>query len=86
MSIMENGERLVLQSPLQAYPKAYVIDVYEGPKPLLLEEKNENLVLFVSKNSLIELKEKLPSKDGIADEVLVSGQLIRIALEVDVKR
>lgn len=94
LATLERAQTLTLQSPLGVGMKQYVIEISDESESLVpnkssslaLREKNGNLVLLVSKNSLTELHGKLPSKDGIEDEISVNGQLVKLALEVDVKR
>ncbi len=86
LATLGRGEKLVLQSPLGVNPSEYIIDVSEEPESLTLEERGGNLVLFVNKKLLAKLGERLPSKDGIENEVLINDQLVEVVLEVDIKR
>lgn len=86
LELLERGERVILQSPLSSISKGYFVEVSGNSESLIIEESAENLVLLVSKKLLSELRQKLPSKDGLENEILLNDQMVRIALEVDVKR
>lgn len=79
-------ERVFLQSPLSSGSKGYFVEVSGNSESLIIEESAGNLVLSVSKKLLSELRQKLPSRDGLENEILLNNQMVRIALEVDIKR
>ncbi|MBP9839044.1 MAG: hypothetical protein KBC84_10080 [Proteobacteria bacterium] len=86
LGFLEEGEKVFLQSPLSSSSKGYFVEVSGSSESLIIKESTGNLILLVSKKFLSELKQKLPSKDGLENEILLNDQMIRIALEVDVKR
>lgn len=86
LGLLERGERVILQSPFGSSPKGYFVEVSGNSESLIIEERAGNLILSVSAKLLSELRQKLPSKDGLESEILLNDQVTRIALEVDVKR
>ncbi len=86
LELLEKGEKVILPSPIYSNPKGYFVEVAGNLESLIIEERAGNLILSVSKELLSELRQKLPSKDGLENEILLNDQMIRIALEVDVKR
>lgn len=86
LELLEGGEKVVLQSPLSSSPKGYFVEVSSNSESLIIEERAGNLFLSVSEKLLSELRQKLPSKDGLENEILLNDQMVRMALEVDVKR
>lgn len=86
LELLEKGEKVILPSPIYSNSKGYFVEVVGNLESLIIEERAGNLILSVSKKLLSELRQKLPSKDGLENEILLNDQMVRIALEVDVKR
>ncbi len=86
LELLERGEKVVLPSPLNPSSTGYFVEVSGNSESLIIEERAGNLILSVSKKLLSELRQKLPAKDGLENEILLNDQMVRIALEVDVKR
>lgn len=65
---------------------SYTVKITDGQDSLSLKEDGQSWTLLVDRHALQALAEKLPSREGLCEEIQVAGQFFSLMLEIDVRK